>query len=93
MGPWVSFLILQNKQIHTDINKNARELKGPGGSREVHAYYPLTIPNPFPAVGDNIGKRRDQGGREADSQWRQKTGKYLVGTTPLLGSENHKLNC
>lgn len=42
MEPWVSFLTLRNKQIHTDINKNARELKGPGGSREVHAYYPLT---------------------------------------------------
>lgn len=54
---------------------------------------PSQVPNPFPEVGDNIGKRRDQGGREADSQQRQKTEKCLVSTTPLLGSEIHKVNC
>ena len=68
MEPWVSFLTLRNKQIHTDINKNARELKGQVEAGRCMLTIPSQVPNLFPEVGDNIGKRRDQGGREADSQ-------------------------
>lgn len=43
-------------------------LKGQVEAGRYMLIIPSQVPDPFPEGGDNIGKRRDQGDGEADSQ-------------------------